>query len=111
MAILDETDFEYPRIVTVSRPGETFDESGDYTETYDTVITDMTADIQLSLKVRNLVSEDATGTSDRTVWLMFCKPSEAIQEGDRVSDDTGRIFIVNAVGDWGSHVECVMQPR
>ncbi len=109
MAILDERDFDYPHVVTVSRPGETINENGDYIMTSETIITDMIADIQLSLKVRNLISEDSTGTSGQAVWLMFCNPSVTIKTGDRVTDDKGREFIVDAVGDWGSHVECVMK--
>lgn len=110
MTILDERDFDYPHTVTVSRQEESRTENGDYIEICEPVITGMTADIQLSLKVRNLISEDSTGVSGQAVWLMFCKPPEEIRAGDRVNDADGRVFIVDAVGDWGSHVECILSP-
>ena len=68
----------------------------------------MKADIQLSLKVRDVLSENETGASDNTVWVMYCKPPKSIQEGDRVSDGT-RTFVVDAAGEWGSHTECLMR--
>lgn len=95
-------------MVTVTRPGSEFTESGDYDETAETIITDMTADIQLSLKVRSLLSEDETGSSGNAVWVMFCNPPVNIREGDHVSDGV-RTFVVDAVGDWGSHTECIMR--
>ncbi len=110
MTILDERDFDYPHTVTVSRPGELCNENGDYDGICENIITDMTADIQLSLKVRNLISEDSTGVSGQAVWLMFCNPPDIIRAGDRVTADDGRVFIVDAVGDWGSHVECILSP-
>ena len=108
MSLFDVTDIDYPFTVTVQRPQETFSETGNYQESFITVIEGMTADIQLSLKVRKVVSEDETGMSDNTVWIMFCNPSKTIQIGDRVTDGT-RIFNVDAVGEWGSHTECVMR--
>jgi len=108
MSLFDVTDIEYPLMVTVQRPQETFSETGNYQESSTTVIEGMTADIQLSLKVRKVASEDETGMSDNTVWIMFCKPSKTIKRGDRVTDGT-RTFIVDAVGEWGSHTECVMR--
>ncbi len=59
-------------------------------------------------KVRKVVSEDETGMTGNTVWIMFCKPLAAIQSGDRVSDGI-HTFIVDAVGEWGSHTECIMR--
>jgi len=108
MSLFNETDIEYPCTVKIERPLGTFSEAGDYEESFATVIEGMTADIQLSLKVRKVASEDETGMSDNTVWIMFCKPSVTIQAGDRVTDGT-RIFCVDAVGEWGSHTECVMR--
>ncbi len=108
MNLFNETDIEYPFTVTVTRPQETFTSSGDYNESFDTVIVGMTADIQLSLKVRKVVSEDETGSSDNTVWIMYCAPPAQILTGDRVSDGT-RTFVIDAVGEWGSHSECVMR--
>lgn len=108
MSLLSETDIDYPLTVTVKRPNNTFDADGDYTESFATVIESMTADIQLSIKIRKLISEDKTGISDNTAWIMFCNPPSSIQAQDRVEDGT-RTFIVNAVGDWGSHTECLMR--
>ncbi len=108
MSLFNENDAEYLCTVTVSRPSADFDESGDYQDTYDTVIEDMEADIQLSLKVRNLTGEDKTGQSEKTVWIMYCIPPQPILEGDRVADGA-RTFTVDAVCDWGSHTECVMR--
>ena len=108
MSFLDENEIDYPCIVSVSRPETNFDVSGDYEESFDTLIESMTADIQLSLKVRRLLSEDRTGSTGNRVWIMFCNPPQTIMEGDRVSDGS-RTFIVDAVGEWGSHTECVMR--
>ena len=108
MNLFDETDIEYPFTVTVTRPQGTFTGSGDYNESFNTVIAVMTADIQLSLKVRKVVSEDETGSSDNMVWIMYCAPPSQILSGDRVSDGTRR-FVIDAVGEWGSHSECVMR--
>lgn len=108
MSLLNDSDIEYPYTVTVTRPHNTFGEDGNYTESFDTIIEGMTADIQLSLKIRNLVAEDKTGTSDSTVWIMYCNPPAAIQTGDRVTDGT-RTFTVDAAADWGSHTECMMR--
>jgi hypothetical protein len=110
MNLLEESDMEYPLMVSVSRAEGLYDDSGNYTETMTTVIEDMPADIQLSLKLRQFISEDKTGLSDKTVWIMYCLPPRTIREGDRVSDGT-REFSVTAVGDWGSHVECVMKKQ
>jgi len=107
MKLFCESDIDYPVTVTVTRPQGTYNDNGDYSETFDTIIENMTADIQLSLKVRKLTTEDTTGTSDTTVWTMFCIPGEPIQTGDRVHDGT-RTFVVDGAGDWGSHTECVM---
>ena len=108
MNLLTTSDIEYPFAVTVIRPQNTFSEDGNYTENLDTIIEGMTADIQLSLKIRNLMAEDETGTSDKTEWVMYCTPPVAIQAGDRVTDGS-RAFTVEAVADWGSHTECVMR--
>ncbi len=108
MSLFNEIEIDYPFTVSVSRPQSNFNESGDYVESFDTVITNMTADIQLSLKIRKLMSEDRTGSTDNTLWIMFCNPPQTMLEGDRVSDGT-RTFIVDAVGEWGSHTECVMR--
>ena len=108
MSLLIENEIDYPCTVSVSRPGTSFNESGDYGESFDTIIENMTADIQLSLKIRRHLSEDKTGSSESNVWIMFCNPPESIQEGDRVSDGT-RTFIVDAVGEWGNHTECIMR--
>ncbi|MFC1538725.1 hypothetical protein ACFL6H_04815 [Candidatus Latescibacterota bacterium] len=108
MSLFDENDIDYACTVTVSRPLDDFDDSGNYCEDSETIIEDMNAEIQLSLKVRNLTVEDKTGNSRKTLWIMYCIPPQAILEGDRVSDGT-RSFIVDAVGDWGSHTECVMK--
>jgi hypothetical protein len=107
MNLLEPDEIEYSREVRVARPGGVYDDAGNYTETEATIIECMTADIQLSLKIRNLVSENETGVSDNTLWIMYCVPPAAIETGDRVYDGT-RIFRVEAVGDWGSHTECVI---
>ena len=108
MSLFDETDIENPLTVKVQRPLETFDETGNYEESFTTVVEEMTADIQLSLKVRSFVSEDRTGQSDNAVWIMYCNPPEPLAAGDRVNDDS-RMFVIDAVGEWGSHTECVMR--
>lgn len=107
MNLFCESDIDYPVTVTVARPQGTYSDNGDYSETFETIIENMTADIQLSLKVRKLTAEDTTGTSDNTVWTMFCIPVAPIQSGDRVNDGT-RTFVVDGAGDWGGHTECVM---
>ena len=108
MSFLNEKEIDYPCTVSVSRPKTNFTVSGDYDESFDTLIESMTADIQLSLKVRRLLSEDRTGSTENRVWKMFCNPPQTIMEGDRVSEGS-RIFIVDAVGEWGSHTECIMR--
>jgi len=108
MSLFDETDLEYPLTVTVQRPLETFDEAGNYEESFITVVEEMAADIQLSLRVRTFVSEDRTGVSDNAVWIMYCNPPEPLAQGDRVSDGS-RTFVIDEVGEWGSHAECVMR--
>lgn len=108
MSFINDNDIDYLCTVSVSRPSEDFDDSGDYQEAYSIIIDEMNADIQLSLKVRNLTSEDKTGVSEKTVWIMFCIPSQQLIEGDKVFDGS-RTFIVDAVGDWGSHTECIMR--
>ena len=110
MSLFNENEAEYLCTVSVSRPSSDFDSSGDYQEAFTPVIENMDADIQLSLKVRNLISEDKTGRSENTLWIMYCIPPQPIIEGDKVSDGT-RTFIVDAVGDWGSHTECVMRKQ
>ncbi len=108
MSLFEETDIDYPFTVTVKRPKATFTETGSYTESFDTIVEGMTVDIQLSLKVRKVVSEDKTGMTENMVWIMFCDPPAAIMSGDLVTDGS-RTFSVEAVGDWGSHTECVMR--
>ncbi len=108
MSILINDEIEYPYTVSVRRPKMSFDEYGNFEESFKTVIASMTADIQLSLKIRRLMNEDKTGSTESTVWLMFCVPPKSIMEGDKVSDGI-RTFIVDAVGEWGSHTECIMK--
>ena len=108
MSLLKDIEIEYPYTVSVSRPQSSFNSSGDYVESFETIIASMTADIQLSLKIRNLISENRTGSTENAMWIMFCIPPVTICEGDRVSDGTWT-FIVDAVGEWGSHTECVMR--
>ena len=108
MSLFDVTDIEYPLAVTVKRPQATFNEFGDYEESFITIAQEMTADIQLSLKVRKLAGEDETGVDDNTVWIMYCNPPEPLQTGDRVSDGT-RTFIIDAAGEGGTHTESVMK--
>jgi hypothetical protein len=107
MNILDTMDIDYVCTVTVERPVGEFDGAGNLAEGFTTVAEDMPADIQLSLEVRSHVKEDGTGADGDSVWIMFCMPPERIREGDRVCDGD-RVFTVDAVGDWGSHTECVM---
>ena len=107
MKLFCESDIDYSLTVTVTRPQGIYSDNGDYSESFETIIENMTADIQLSLKVRKLTTEDTTGTSDTTAWTMFCNPGEPIRTGDRVYDGT-RTFVVEGAGDWGSHIECVM---
>jgi hypothetical protein len=108
MNLLEPDEIEYPREVRVARPGGAYDEAGNYMETETTVIERMDADIQLSQKIRKLASEDGTGMSDSALWIMYCVPETPIETGDRVYDGE-RVFRVEAVGDWGSHTECVMK--
>ena len=110
MTLFQEKDIDYPFSVRVTRPQGTYTENGDYTESFETIIEQMTADIQLSLKIRNLASEDDTGTTDNTVWVMYCNPDVTIAAGDLVHDGS-RVFVVDGVGEWGSHTECVMRIR
>jgi len=107
MNLFSTSDLEYPFTVTVYRPQGEFGEDGSYHDLPETIIENMTADIQLSLKVRTVKSEDKTGISDATAWIMFCDPPVPIQAGDRVYDGT-RTFVVDAANDWGTHTECVM---
>jgi hypothetical protein len=109
MNLVDEREIEYPRTARVARPSGTYDAAGLYTESETTVIESLTVDIQLSLRVRRLISENGTGTTDSAAWIMFCAPPVPILAGDRVYDDIGRMFTVEAAGDWGSHTECVMK--
>ena len=108
MSLFCESDIDYPLTVTVQRPQGDINESGDYQESLSTVISGMQADIQLSLKVRRLVSEDVSGIDDNAVWVMYCDPPVPILSGDRISDGT-RLFLVDSAGDWGSHTECIMK--
>lgn len=108
MSLWNDNDIDYPFTVTVTRPRTTFGNDGNYTESFETVIENMTADIQMSLKIRKLITEDETGVSDNTAWVMFCNPPAEIQAGDRVTDGS-RTFTVDAAGDWGSHTECMMR--
>jgi hypothetical protein len=110
MNLLEESDMEYPLTVSVSRAIGSYDDAGNYAETTTSIIEHMQADIQLSLKLRQFTSEDKTGLSDKSVWIMYCVPPAPISEGDRVTDRM-REFFVEAVGDWGSHVECVMRRK
>ena len=108
MSIMNESEIDYPRTVTVLRPAEGFDETGDYLEGATVIVSGMIADIQQSLKIRNHLNEDSSGTSDNTAWLMFCTPPVSLHTSDIVSDGD-RTFIIDSVGDWGSHVECIMR--
>ncbi len=108
MQLVYERDMEYPRQVRVSRPSGSYDEAGRYMEGNVTVIERMAVDIQLSLRVRQFDSKSGTGVSDNAVWVMYCMPPVPILAGDRVHDGE-RVFAVEAVGDWGSHMECLMQ--
>jgi hypothetical protein len=92
----------------VARQTGTRDADGNYIAAEETIIGRMSADIQLSLKVRTLISEDGTGVSDTALWIMYCVPPAAILAGDRVYDGA-RVFAVDASSDWGSHTECVMR--
>ncbi len=47
MTVFDPADLEYSLRVTITRPAGTFDESGEYVEHFDTVASDLPADIQL----------------------------------------------------------------
>jgi len=99
---------DYPLTVNVNRPSITYDEDGNYLETFAVVAENMPADIQLSLKIRNLKSENASGFSDSAEWMMFAGPDVKLLEGDNVTDGE-RNFVIEAVGDWGSHIEYVMR--
>ncbi len=107
MNLLEPDEIEHAREVRVARQTGVTDDAGNYIASEETVIGRMSADIQLSLKVRTLVAEDGTGVSDTAVWIMYCVPAAAILAGDRVYDGA-RVFMVDASGDWGSHTECVM---
>lgn len=107
MNLFTEQDIEYPFTVAVWRSSGGYDGAGNYRETRETVIASMTADIQLSLKIRNLVRETKTGTADTALYLMFCQPPCPIVAGDTVIEGE-RAFSVESVHDWGSHTECVL---
>lgn len=107
MNVLDVLDIDYVSTVTVERPAGEYDGSGNYAESFVTVIEDMPADIQLSLQVRTVTREDGTGRDDSVVWIMFCAPPEPLNAGDRVCDGD-RTYVVDAVGEWGTHTECIM---
>ncbi len=108
MNLVEESEIEYPRVVRVSRPAGGYDADGNYTETEAEVIGSMIADIQISLRIRRLVSESGSGVTESAAWLLFCNPPVPILAGDRVYDG-GRTFMVESVGEWGSHTECVMK--
>ncbi len=108
MKLIEAGEIDYSRTVRVCRPSETYDEDGRYVESETEICSGMIADIQFSLKVRKLVSETRTGVSDCAKWIMFCVPPAPVLEGDRVYDDD-RAFVIEAVGEWGSHTECVMK--
>jgi len=108
MNLIEEREIDYPRTVRIARPAGAYDESGRYVEMEREIISEMTADIQFSLKVRKLVSESGTGVSGCAAWVMFCNPPAPILAGDRVYDG-GRTFVVEAAGEWGSHTECIMK--
>jgi len=110
MSTFDVSDIDYPVTVTVRRSEGMFNDSGDYVETFLTVAENMAADIQLSLRVRALLAEDETGVDDDSAWTMFCKPEAELFAGD-IIDDGSNIYTVDAVGDWGSHVECVLRRK
>ena len=101
-------DIDYPRTVSVSRPGTGFGESGDYDAAPTVIVAAMTADIQLSLAIRDYLSEDGSGTSDHRAWTMYCQPPVPLKAGDIVGDGD-ETFVIDAVGDWGSHVECTLR--
>ena len=107
MNLLEPDEIEHAREVRVARQAGVTNDAGDYVASEETIIGRMSADIQLSLKVRTLVAEDGTGVSDTALWIMYCVPPEAILSGDRVYDGS-RVFVVDASGNWGSHTECVM---
>jgi head-tail adaptor len=108
MNLLEPEEIEYPRMVSVVRPDGGYDDAGNYAETETTVIERMAADIQLTEKIRKIASENGTGISDAALWIMYCVPDAEIRTGDRVRDGD-REYRVEAAGDWGSHVECVMK--
>lgn len=108
MNLVEESEIEYPRMVRVNRPSGEYDANGNYTETETEVIGSMVADIQLSLKIRDLISESGTGITDHAAYLMICKPPVPILAGDGVYDGE-QAYAVESVGEWGSHTECVMK--
>jgi len=108
MKLFQAEEIDYPAVVDVLRPSGTYDSGGNYGEQFSTVITGMTADIQLSLKIRNLVTENTTGESDNTVWIMYAEPPVPIIAGDRVTDGA-RTYSVDETAVWGTHVECYMK--
>jgi hypothetical protein len=108
MSAFELTAEDYPRTVAIHRPGGEFDTTGIFIDETTVLIPSMPADIQQSLKIRNHLSEDSTGVSDNVVWLMFCQPPVPLREGDLVID-TGLTFVIDSVGDWGTHTECIMR--
>jgi hypothetical protein len=110
MNLMNEREIDFPRTVTVTRLPDAYDNNGGYVGEPAVVVSGMVADIQQSLRVRSLQSEDRTGCSDNTAWLMFCLPPAPLREGDRVSDGC-RTFVIDSVADWGSHVECTMRKQ
>ena len=108
MTLMNESEINYPRTVTISRPAAEFDETGNPQGDAEVIVSSLIADIQQSLKIRDLASEDRTGISDNTVWLMFCLPPAELREGDLVADGA-RAYVIDSVADWGSHVECTMR--
>jgi hypothetical protein len=110
MKLMEISEIDFPRRVRVCRPAGSYDESGRYVESETEVIAQMIADIQFSLKVRKLVSVNGTGVSDSAAWVMYCIPPATVLAGDRVYAGAEE-FEVEAVGEWGSHTECVMKKK
>lgn len=108
MSAFELTADDYPRTVAIRRPCGGFDTTGSFVDETTVLIPSMPADIQQSLKIRNHLSEDSTGVSDNVVWLMFCQPPAPLREGDMVID-SGRTFVIDSAGDWGTHTECIMR--
>ena len=107
MSVFELADIEFPVTVAVRRPAGSFDGNGDFMESYIVVAEALAADIQLSLRVRSHVSEDNTGREEDGVWTMYCAAAADILAGDMI-EEGGRCYTVDAVGNWGSHLECLL---